>query len=696
MAENHHFARLRPPAIAAVLLLTAIVAGFYWKLWLSDQYTWVGGDDITSQVLPWLQYQAGEFHRGRFPLWDPSHWAGQPLPGQAQPGTMYPFNWILFSLPLRDGWIKQAWLHGYFVMIHIAAAWFAYLLARTLGASRAGSVFGGVVFTLSGWMGQTDWPQMLNSAIWAPLVAMFLVRWTESGHWRHAVWAGFFLGFCWLGGHHQIPIFLCCACLVFSLWAIWRDWRSWPSLALFWVVALMAGAAQILPALEYGREAIRWVGAPEPVGWAEKVPYTVHVTWSLAPAGLLGFVLPFAHTHASPFLGFVSLSLAVLGTIWNWRSRAVRGLLLVVLLGLLLAMAHFTPLHGLFYALVPMVEKARNPTAAVFLCGLGAAPLAALGLSGLAAYRDSDWTRRLMLTGAVFGSFIFAVRIAMILFMNFPGVGEQRDMEIAAVALAFAALLAAFRARQIPAGVIQTALVFLALSEFTGHAGTFFPNVKTELARIAKLTSMSAHGDIADFLRRQPGLFRVDMDEKDIPYNFGDWHGLHQNGGYLASVTAKIYRKGNHNPDVRNLLGVAYRVAPDPDPQFPEIVFQSSSGLKVWRNPDAKPRVFSERAADCVRHVEYHPGHVRIAANMMSPGLVIFAENNYPGWEVTVDGRPSPVVEAHGFLLAVNVPAGAHWIEFDYRPKSVYLGAALSLAALLLAAGSLFFVYKKS
>lgn len=284
----------------------------------------------------------------------------------------------------------------------------------------------------------------------------------------------------------------------------------------------------------------------------------------------------------------------------------------------------------------------------------------------------------------------------MILFMNFPGVGEQRDMEIAAVALAFAALLAAFRARQIPAGVIQTALVFLALSEFTGHAGTFFPNVKTELARIAKLTSMSAHGDIADFLRRQPGLFRVDMDEKDIPYNFGDWHGLHQNGGYLASVTAKIYRKGNHNPDVRNLLGVAYRVAPDPDPQFPEIVFQSSSGLKVWRNPDAKPRVFSERAADCVRHVEYHPGHVRIAANMMSPGLVIFAENNYPGWEVTVDGRPSPVVEAHGFLLAVNVPAGAHWIEFDYRPKSVYLGAALSLAALLLAAGSLFFVYKKS
>lgn len=683
MAENHQPARNRPRGLAALVLLAALVAGFYWKLCLTNQYTWLAGDDIASQVLPWLQFQAGEWHKGRFPLWDPSHWGGQPLPGQAQPGAMYPPNWLLFSLPLRDGWIKQAWLHGYFLLIHIAAAWFAFLLARRLGASRAGAVLSGLVFTLSGWMGQTDWPQMLNSALWAPLVALFLIRFTEFGHWRDALYAGFFLGVCWLGGHHQIPIFLSCACLVFSLWSVIRTPRSTPALILFWAFALMAGAAQILPAVEYGREAIRWVGAPEPVGWKDPVPYTVHIQWSLSPAGLLGFILPHAHTHATPFLGFVALSLALLGAIWNWADRVVRGLVLLLLFGVALALVHHTPLHGLFYALLPMVDKARNPTAAVFLCGLAAAPLAALGLSGLSLHRDSAWLRRIAIAGAATGVFFLAVRLVMIEFMQFPGVGEQRDLQFAAVAAAAAILLTVFRAGGIALPSLQAGLIFLALCEYTGHAGTFFPNVITESERISKLTAMASHGDIAQFLRRQPGIFRVDVDESAVPYNFGDWYGLHQNGGYLASVTAGIYRKGTHNPDIRNLLGVAYQVAAKPDPQFSEIVYQSPSGLNVWRNPAARPRAYSENASDSVRIAAYHPGHVRIAAKMSAPALVTFSENHYPGWRVSIDGKPAPLAESHGFLLAAKVPAGAHWVEFNYRPASVYLGAALGLLALL-------------
>lgn len=686
MAENHHTARLQPPALAAFLLLAAIVAGFYWKLILTDQYTWLAGDDIASQVLPWLQFQAGEFHSGRFPLWDPSHWAGQPLPGQAQPGTLSPLNWLLYSLPLRDGWIKQAHLHAYFLLIHLLAAWFAYLLARAAGAARPGSILAGVVFTLSGWMGQTEWPQMLNSAIWAPLTALFLLNFLDSAHWRHAAFSGFFLGVAWLGGHHQIPIFLSSACLVFWAWALWRDWRCWPSAALFWILAFLAGAAQILPALEYGRLAVRWVGVPDPVGWQDKVPYSVHIAWSTSPAGLIGFLVPFAFTHTSPFLGFVSLSMAVLGAVWNWRRRAVRILVLVALLGLLLASVHYTPLHGLFYALVPMVEKARNPTTALFLCTLAAAPLAALGFTGLSQHKDSPWLRRVIRFALAFSALVFATRLVIMQLKGYPGIGEQRDLEIASVALASAALLAAFRSGHIGLAVLHSSLIFLALCEFTGHAGVFFPNVKTEPARIAKLTAMAAHGDIAAYLRRQPGLFRIDVDEQAVPYNFGDWHGLHQTGGYLASVTGKIYHAGAHNPEIRNLLGVAYRISNEPHPQFPELVFTGSSGLKVWRNPSALPRVFGE-SPECVsaRPVAYHPGYIRIAAQVSCPTALVFSENHYPGWRAAIDGKPAPVKPAHGFLLSVDVPAGPHWIEFRYRPLSVYLGLALSALALLIA-----------
>jgi len=68
-------------------LLFAIVVLFNWKLLLTNQYTWLESSDINTQVMPWFQFQAGEWHRGLFPLWDPTSWYGQSLFGQAQPGA---------------------------------------------------------------------------------------------------------------------------------------------------------------------------------------------------------------------------------------------------------------------------------------------------------------------------------------------------------------------------------------------------------------------------------------------------------------------------------------------------------------------------------------------------------------------------------------------------------------------------------
>src|ERR1019366_2765167 len=80
--------------IAALLFL--VMAGYYWKLTLTRQFEWMTGPDLAEQVLPWFAVRPREWPAGRFPLWDPYLWAGQPLFGQAQPGAAYPLNWILF------------------------------------------------------------------------------------------------------------------------------------------------------------------------------------------------------------------------------------------------------------------------------------------------------------------------------------------------------------------------------------------------------------------------------------------------------------------------------------------------------------------------------------------------------------------------------------------------------------------------
>ena len=127
--------------VAALLFLT--IAGFYWKLTLTNQYEWMRGADLAEQALPWFEEQAREIHHGRIPLWDPYLWSGQPAVRIAQPGAAYPLNWILCALPLQNGHIAPAALAWYYVAIHLMAAAFAYLFCRDLGRSRAGSFGGG-------------------------------------------------------------------------------------------------------------------------------------------------------------------------------------------------------------------------------------------------------------------------------------------------------------------------------------------------------------------------------------------------------------------------------------------------------------------------------------------------------------------------------------------------------------------------
>src|SRR6266481_2401429 len=225
VAENHHpdwkqaqVQRLFGPLLGPAALL-AIVILFNWKLVLTNRFTWLESPDIAHQVLPWFQFQAGEWHAGRFPLWDPNDWAGQTLFGQLQPGSAYPLNWLLFLAPLKNGWMQIAVLHWYLVLIRYIGALTAFALCRDLGRSMIASIAGGCVFGLGGYVGHTGWPQMLNGAVWAPLVFMYLLR-VRRGERpvASAALAGFFLGVAWLSGHHQVPLLLTLAAAGTWMW----------------------------------------------------------------------------------------------------------------------------------------------------------------------------------------------------------------------------------------------------------------------------------------------------------------------------------------------------------------------------------------------------------------------------------------------------------------------------------------------
>ena len=76
------------------------------------------------------------------------------------------------------------------------------------------------------------------------------------------------------------------------------------------------------------------------------------------------------------------------------------------------------------------------------------------------------------------------------------------------------------------------------------------------------------------------------------------------------------------------------------------------------------------------------PQRVELTAVLRSPGLVVISDVYYPGWNLTVDGRPAEILRTNRAMRGVPLDAGTHRLVFRYEPMSFRLGIVLSLIGL--------------
>ena len=103
-------------------------------------------------------------------------------------------------------------------------------------------------------------------------------------------------------------------------------------------------------------------------------------------------------------------------------------------------------------------------------------------------------------------------------------------------------------------------------------------------------------------------------------------------------------------------------------------------------SPSATPSGFWGRC----RIASERADRVRIEAELGADGHVVLVDGYDPGWRVTLDGRPAPLLRANMAFRAVAVPAGRHVVEMVYRPPAVLAGLLLSGLTALTAAALLF------
>ena len=107
--------------------------------------------------------------------------------------------------------------------------------------------------------------------------------------------------------------------------------------------------------------------------------------------------------------------------------------------------------------------------------------------------------------------------------------------------------------------------------------------------------------------------------------------------------------------------------------------------LFVYRRTSPAWRAYFEHEGKQSQAVisRYDANEVEIQIDVPQAGRVVLRDLMFPGWEVTVDGKPAEAIRHERLFRAVEVSPGPHTILWTYRPASLRTGIWISAAAIL-------------
>jgi uncharacterized membrane protein YfhO len=135
---------------------------------------------------------------------------------------------------------------------------------------------------------------------------------------------------------------------------------------------------------------------------------------------------------------------------------------------------------------------------------------------------------------------------------------------------------------------------------------------------------------------------------------------------FLTTEDRTLYRRLMANPHFRRL---------EPSQTF----------YKVFEFLNARPPDGweSDGAVRSARSVRWTPEIREFVVRSETGGRFTLSEEFFPGWQATVDGKPTRIERWSEAFQAVNVPPGEHSVTFQFRSFGLRLGAILSLCSIL-------------
>ena len=711
---------MRRQDLAALALLIALVALFFWRLWApnpADRLAFPEGD-FTHQYWPLRRFVARELAAGRLPLWNPYIWGGQPGLADPQAAALYPpavvnALWWGADFPLVALELE--------VVAHVMWAGVgAYLLARRLmrGTTALAPWTSGVAFALSGYL--TGFPlqqvSIAETVAWLPWWLWALHRTVQvDGTTRrlaNGVLAGVLLALAVLAGHPQVVLYQVYLGGAWLLWLLFRRARGRRAVDfLVAPVPFLVGA---------GLSAAQWMPTLDFIARSERATLNyAFVSTGLPWDELVTAVLPNFFGGTPLYVGPVVLGLAALGLLapkrrpekWFWAAVAVAGLLL--------ALGGRGGLFQLLYLGLPGWDRVRDQERVLVVVALAFALLAGWGVEGLArgsrdaarrVQRATAWA--LLPTTFLVGAFYVAR--AQILGGMRQGYAEVMEgflgnalMLLVLLVLLLAALALARRWPRVGSALAAALVAYnLFVVNQPYHQGdrppdAFFPpdplvtaaqqaaqegrvhdpNVLQPAANagmVYAVETLSGNEPLrlahtARFLEGVPSWFQWEL--------LAVQHVLSEQPLDPTLFTPVAGREGAALYRLKQPRPRAWLVAEVQQVPSAEVAWErlEDEDFDVYRTAlveRAPPPVTGTGQVTLVRRT---PGYVALRVEADAAVFLVVSEVADPGWQVWIDGARGQWLRAYGLLVGVPLPGGAHDVELKYAPPNWRLARALSL-----------------
>jgi len=682
--------------------------------------------DVVYQQIPWRAAVRRAYSEGRFPLWNPSVLAGEPLLALQQAAPLHPGTWIGMLLPLPQAWSFDMSLRFLLALVS------AFLFLRELGCGELAALLGALGWAFSNWMVFYLGVPVMPAAAPFPFLLLGLRRIARVPDRAGAAITVAALLLSVSAGHPETLFHSCAAASLYFLFALAHRGgghrvRSILTALAAGVLALGLSAVVLLPLREALAQSgelwnrVHWYArqrrsVPPEQSLLRLAPHAMPYAVGVSGRGRLesGFLEPAAYA------GALLLPLSAVGLSSRQRSRWF--FLVAALAGL--AIWTKTVLADAL-AKLPLFDIAFNERL-LLVTVFSLCALAAFGADRLARGEG-----RLAYAVAT----VATMALLANLFLRFRGHMGELDMpqeysrhlfllQIAPLAAGLVAVLIPILRRH-PA-VLATGLVLVfAASRVLEEAGAY-PTVPAR-AFYPRLP-------ILEGIPRGAPERMVTIGREFIP-NAAGVYGLEDVRGYEA---ISLHRLIDTYPLWTEAQPVWFNRVDDPTAPFLAFlnvrwvltplafaapagwpVLAESDGLRLLENPRALPRAFVPRrfrsepdparrlallasiddfrdrgvvedGEEGERWIENGEAEVRIArfaaqaidleVDARAAALIATSIPAWSGWKARLDGGAIPMVGYNHAFLALRVPPGRHRVELRYLPEGFVYGAGITAA----------------